>query len=191
MADISRVHLSQFIILVLFAGGTAGIATSKKVRWKAAAIVLPISGFIWSIPMKHFVAFHDFQTIFYIGLPLAAFTGLLLFLPRKGMIVAALLAVVFFVFNLNAMNLHKERIAGMVNPVTSEFEKIYAKVPRHSKVYIDGDRNTMGIGFHAVNFYLAGSYYSSLDKAEYVVSANPYYNNSRLTYNGHVNLFAK
>jgi hypothetical protein len=56
-------------------------------------------------------------------------------------------------------------------------------------VYVDGYRQQLGIGHHAVDFYLAGSYSTSLEEAEYVVSENSSFGEERLTSNVKVNLF--
>ena len=39
---------------------------------------LTLSGFAWSLPMRHNVAFHDFESVFYVGVPLTLFALTLL-----------------------------------------------------------------------------------------------------------------
>ena len=44
--------------------------------------VLALSGFFWAIPMRHNTAFHDFETLYYLGLPLVFYTVALTALSR-------------------------------------------------------------------------------------------------------------
>lgn len=71
------------------------------VRYKILWAVLALSGFCWTLPMRHNVAFHDHETLSYIGIPLAFFSLILLGLKRLagdrlrlGVAVAALLVFV-------------------------------------------------------------------------------------------------
>lgn len=60
---------------------------------------------------------------------------------------------------------------------------------RRQKVYLDGDRHTLGIGYHAVDFYLAGSITAPQSEAAYVISENTNFAGVKLTANPHINLF--
>ena len=46
-------------------------------RHKSLWAILALFGFCWSLPMRHSVAFHEHETIFYIGIPLTLFSLLL------------------------------------------------------------------------------------------------------------------
>ena len=65
---------------LLFWGGLAfgvcllGLAFT---RHKSLWAVLALFGFCWSLPMRHSVAFHEHETLFYIGIPLTLFSLLL------------------------------------------------------------------------------------------------------------------
>ena len=67
-------------ISLLFWGGLAfgvcllGLAFT---RHKSLWAVLALFGFCWSLPMRHSVAFHEHETLFYIGIPLTLFSLLL------------------------------------------------------------------------------------------------------------------
>ena len=43
-------------------------------RHKMLLTTLVSSGFCWALPMRHNVAFHDYEAVFYIGVPLALFS---------------------------------------------------------------------------------------------------------------------
>ena len=46
-------------------------------RHKSLWAVLALSGFCWALPMRHSVAFHEHEALFYIGIPLTFFSLLL------------------------------------------------------------------------------------------------------------------
>ena len=46
---------------------------SLKDSYIKVLLIMTLSGFFWSIPMKHFVALHDFQAIFYVGFVMSIF----------------------------------------------------------------------------------------------------------------------
>ena len=86
-----------------------GIAVAYAGRRRAALLLatLTFSGFCWAVGMRALVEGHDFESVFYIGIPLAAFSSALLGLRRFSRIrlapfwaVAALLA---FIFSVSAM----------------------------------------------------------------------------------------
>ena len=52
------------------------------VRHKILWATLVLSGFCWGLPMRHSTAFHNFESLFYIGLPLFLFSLVLLFIHR-------------------------------------------------------------------------------------------------------------
>ena len=68
---------------------------------------LVVSGFCWALPMRHSVAFHDFEAVFYIGIPLVAFSFLMLYIKgRSGPQLCSTLAVaalLLFVLSSAAM----------------------------------------------------------------------------------------
>ena len=70
---------------------------------------LTLSGFAWSLPMRHNVAFHDFENVFYVGVPLTLFALALLHIrklsgerPMAFFAVAALLAFVVSNWKMNS-----------------------------------------------------------------------------------------
>ena len=66
---------------LLFWGGIAFYACLLGLaftRHKSLWAVLTLSGFCWSLPMRHSVAFHEHEILFYIGIPLTLFSLLLL-----------------------------------------------------------------------------------------------------------------
>ena len=60
--------------VIAFCACLLGLAfTRHKSLWAALALF----GFCWALPMRHSVAFHEHETLFYIGIPLTLFSLLL------------------------------------------------------------------------------------------------------------------
>ncbi len=83
-----------------------GIAAAAH-RLLVASLV--VSGLCWSLPMRHFTAFHDFQSIFYIGIPVVVFSVLPLPVERVsrtctlGIAAAAFLLFFFSAIQINSV----------------------------------------------------------------------------------------
>ena len=89
--DIGRLFLSAILIsadaevaprpwllfwgVVAFCACLLGLAFT---RHKSLWAVLALAGFCWALPMRHSVAFHEHEALFYIGIPLTLFSLLLL-----------------------------------------------------------------------------------------------------------------
>ncbi len=152
-------------------------------------LVLLGSGLLWAIGMRHFVAFHDFQAIYYIGFALALFISLVSRIPTPGRATVMIGVTLLFIISVYQSNTAKTASAAPLNAVTAEFQPIYTQLPAGSRVYIDGNRHTLVSGYHAVSFYLAGSIAVPLAEAEYAVSGNPNFEGVPLTANPQINLF--
>ena len=175
---------------------TGLLLAGKIVRWKdrplrnyPVLMIFVLSLILWAVVMRNFVAFHNFQSMYYLGISITLFTLLSSYLNPAAARFAAIGLCVLFILNVRNMNQIKEFGAGNVNEITQEFQAIYDRLPDQSTVFIDGDRHQLGIGYHAVNFYLIHTYTASPATAEYVISANPLYNQAPLTNNPHINLF--
>lgn len=88
--------LAALVLMVSFLG-------LRLLRDRRLFAVLALSGFFWAIPMRYNTAFHDFETLYYLGLPLVCYTVVLTGLSRAfgagSVPVAAGLAVVVFGFS--------------------------------------------------------------------------------------------
>jgi hypothetical protein len=164
-------------------------------------VVYVVSGALWAITMREWVSYHDFQAIFYVGGSIAFFIIASMFIARAGTKILASIACLFFVFSVFQINGSKEEGAIRSNQLTAEFQKIYQRLPRGSKVHFDGDRHQIAVANgwdfgrqisaspHAVNFYLSGTYTSSLQDAEFIISVNDLPDKPKLTDNTRVNLY--
>jgi hypothetical protein len=152
-------------------------------------LVMVLSGLMWSLPMRRFVVFHDFQTIFYIGIPIALFTGLGHVCHGASRVCMTIVAALF-VLSVYAGNLHKTSDMPRLNGITAEFQRVGNHLPPDARVFFDVSDSTLGVGYCSLDYYAAGVIRASRDSADYCLSLNADYSGMRLTDNPHVNLFA-
>ena len=158
-------------VVVISLGGAA-IA-----RQRILIVSLVVSGLCWAIPMRHFVAFHDFQSIFYIGVPLAFFSMVALLVEKASKVLSVGFAsTALLIFSLSCIHLNITKAAGAdteKNILTAEFQRIADHVGTHRTIFVDGDYRSIGGGRHAVGFYLAGNYFQpSAENAEFILSGS-------------------
>ena len=112
--DSSEDYLPQDY-LGLIAGALAlavGVVGLIFVRYKALLAAALLSGFVWLLPLWNWSAAHDFQALFYIGIPLAAFALIMLYLRQR---LGPRLAAVFVVAAIAAFVLSAAEMAGVGN----------------------------------------------------------------------------
>lgn len=164
--------------LLLLAGTVAillSLLAAASTRHRVLVTSLALSGAVWAIPMRHFVAFHDFQSIYYVGIPMIAFTAVLSRVEKwsRGSCVAlAGVALVVFLASTIQSNVAKARAAATgSNILTADFQRIDDIVGNGHTVFVAADSTVVGCGGHAADFYLAGRYLQpSEETAEFVIS---------------------
>ncbi|MEQ1832719.1 MAG: hypothetical protein ABL977_06650 [Candidatus Eisenbacteria bacterium] len=144
-------------------------------RHRVLLFSLALSGAAWALPMRHFVAFHDFQSVYYLGIPMIAFTAIACRAERWSRVLGIVLAGVAltgFVASTLQMNAAKSRAAANgSNALTADFERIDDIVGPGHTVFMAADSTVVGGGGHVADFYLAGRYLQSGEaSAEFVIS---------------------
>ena len=153
------------VMLGIAASGASLIGLLFFRRHKILLASLALSGFCWALPLRHntALAWHDYESVFYIGVPLTLFSLALLWLRRLsgdrvvvGLSVAALLIFVFSALRMAQLNnvdnqtgeLHKATIADfeVIRKIADKGEAIQTNVlPKfHIKMR------------HLTPYYLAG-----------------------------------
>ena len=139
------------------------------VRHKILWTSLVFLGFCWSLPMRHNTTFHDFESVFYIGLPLFLFSWALLFARRCGVwgellaVVASIAAVAIFVLSGFKMAEVSDdaRTVAFNQDILVDFEAIRSiakgKVVAVPHCQYDGGTPKFSGPFLSTSFYLAGS----------------------------------
>ena len=67
----------------LAAVSAIGLGAFAPAAARLPFLTLAVSGFVWALPMRHQTAFHDFETLYYLGIPLTLYSLLLLRLRRR------------------------------------------------------------------------------------------------------------
>ena len=134
------------------------------VRHRMLTATLAASGFCWALPMRHQAAFHDYDSVFYVGIPLTVFSLVFLCLRRLigDRFAPVLAAAALPVFVLSAVKMaevgHGGREAEVERELMRDFEAIRGRVgegvvrlpPRY---WLDRD----GITFGRMEYFLSGS----------------------------------
>ena len=153
-------------------------------------IIFALSGFIWGLGMNHFTMFHDFQSIYYIGIPIIIYGSIFSFIynhfknKKIVMIILLLLSLLTFVNATYTFNKIKDQKSNRTNFITHDMQIIKDKVGEKSKICVDGNVHKVCGGQHACAFYLSGNYLQKSFKqagCDFVISNNRKYNNKPLS----------
>lgn len=173
------------------------IKTKSKVVRPDEMLLLLLSGLFWTAPMKMHVAFHDFQTIFYIGIPICFYVFCCSSIAGRRLLFLSL-ALLLFVSNVFFASLNKAAHQEDTAVISEEFDIIKPILPLGAKVYVkDKDvfakigEDTGSSPLHALDYYLAGCVYAAEDHAEYIIALGRNYNDRIQTDNKNINLFLK
>ena len=166
--DNEAIHEDKDYLGVIVGVLASGVAVSGLLfaRQRMLLATLVLSGFCWALPMRHNTAFayHDFESVFYVGVPLVLFSTGLSYLPRLfgdrllgGLSAAALLVFVLSSFQMGRVG-HDPQAAEFQEAEVSDFERIRTIVEPGQSVLvpISYRRLAGGAGQMAVNYYLAG-----------------------------------
>ena len=119
------------VIVGVLASGVAVIGLLVA-RQKMLLATLVLSGFCWALPMRHNTGIvnHDFESVFYVGVPLVLFSMGLSRLPRVfgdrllvGLSAAALLIFVLSSFQMGRVG-HDQQASELQEAVVADFEHI-------------------------------------------------------------------
>ena len=122
----------------------AALAVLPFVRgWWFPAAVLALSGFCWSLPMRHQTAYHDYYVLFHVGVPLVVFAaaaGLRRLAGDRAAVVLSAAALAVFVLSSRDMSGvgHDAEAVREHETLTADFENIRRMTEGHP-VYMSWD----------------------------------------------------
>ena len=166
----------QSSVWLMAVGAGACVASLIAVRRRPVLAALAVSGLCWTIPMRHFVFAHDFQSLFYIGIPLVMWSAVLPLLlgasPLRRATVVALTLAVFIgsTVRMSGVGYDPAR-ADLSAEVMADFEVI-RPLTVGKGVFVSGGSDLHGISGRrimakdsieialarsAIDYYLAGS----------------------------------
>ena len=140
---------------------SAALATLRFTRHKILIAALALSGILWTVVMRSTTGFHLYETIFFIGIPLAVFSIFFNKLPSKYLITGtAVFALIIFAVSAYQMSLigHDEETAKFQAETLKDFQAI-REMANDKIIYVDTletDFTFTGARF-APQFYLAGN----------------------------------
>ena len=137
------------------------------VRPRLPFTILVLSGFLWALPMRHNTAWHDYECLFYIGIPLVVFTTGISFISRlsspRGLAGLSGAAVLVFVLSSAEMSRvgYDAEAADIQEALIADFDVIH-RMTEGKTVYVPvSDLMEDVVPFagarHALHYYLAGS----------------------------------
>ena len=141
---------------------------SLFIRPRILFVTLASFGFVWAVPMRNTTALHEFESIYYIGLPLVFFTIVLLLVRRltnrDGVLwAAAVIALLFFTVSSFQMSRvgHSAETARISRAMEEELTTIRELTAGELVTVLNlggSYRLYFGWAHHAVNYYLNSSF---------------------------------
>jgi hypothetical protein len=169
------------ILLVGMFGIMALAIRTQPLEKRIIFILLAFAGFIWMTLMRNLAAFHDYTTMYFIGVPLAFFASLAILLkPSKdAAYYLALMGLVIFLSGLVQVRDLHESIAGNANDYTHDFMRIEEAIGgKGNNVYLEVK---IPYSTNAEEFYLSDQYLAPLSISDYVITENTGYPGVNLT----------
>ncbi len=152
-------------------------------------LIMLLSGLLWAIPMRHFVALHDFQAMFFVGFVITVYSLMFSGFKTNAWKFLAIDIALVFLINVALSNHYKVPNLQM-NKLIPQFQNIRTELPENSKVFFDGDRkNVVQYCKFSIDYFLIGCWYTNREEADYVISKDPDYTGEKLTVNREFNLF--
>ena len=172
-------------VRLMAVGAGACVAVLIAVRRRPVLAALAVSGLCWTLPMRHYVFAHDFQSLFYLGIPLVLWSAVLSPLLgasplRRATVVAVTLAVFLgSTVRMSGVGYDPAR-ADRSAEVMADFEAI-RPLTAGKGVFVSGRgdlHSIVGLGIrtrdsinialarYAIDYYLAGSRIEYRDKAD-------------------------
>ncbi len=178
----ARGYLGVFTGVLALAAYGIGLAFAP-IKHKMLLVTLSVAGFCWALPLRHSVFVHDWETIFYVGVPLVLFALIMLYLRKllsqRVIVAVAVAGLLLFVLSNVAMSRigHGESEAAAEAEMMQDFKVIRAMVGA-GVVYIpteargwQGQPDEFGGAPWALLYFLAGStvIYEDKHRANFVV----------------------
>lgn len=182
-----NMNIRDEIILLSFIFAVIGIITWKQTpEIRMIFAILTLSGFVWLIPLKGLTAFHEYTSMYYIGVPLVFFLSIFKIVKSfkvvsNILLIAGLLVYISAIFQLKDWH---EAVAGNEIMYVYDFDRILEKIDSSGwKVYIT---DAMPYGPYTPGFFLSEQYLSPQNTADYIISGKRDYLPNNLTPNNEV-----
>ena len=151
-----RDYLGVIVGAAALAGAVVGLLAA---RHKMLLATLLCAGFCWALPMRHVTAMHEFEAVFFVGVPLVLFSAGLLRLRALfgGRLVVGLAAASLLVFVLSSFQMGRvgddRQVREVRAAVTADFGRIRAMAEPGQSVFLPASKHELG---STTRYYLAG-----------------------------------
>ena len=156
LKDNHTVTVLGILALAVCLAGLVGIRRRPELLPLLAT--LTVSGFCWTIPLRRNIVQHDYESVFYIGIPLAAFALTLLYLRRCARVrlspLLALAALAVFIASASAMAGVGQSRADLA--IEAEQMADYAAI----RELVD-DHTAVHLPWHSPHFYSGGAHWAA------------------------------
>ena len=129
-----RLWVGILALLMVVGASTTVVRLARPLlprRSRMLLAALALSGFFWALPMRHNVAYHPHEALYYVGVPLVFYSLLLLCIHKRwgrrpvvGLVAVALLAFVASAFHLDHRRGTDARAMELQQVVMAEFGAI-------------------------------------------------------------------
>lgn len=170
---------SLVLVIMFFIIGI--VIRRQALERRIVFIILAVSGIVWMIPMRNMAAFHDYTTMWFIGIPLAFFLSVMVLLKpsRDATYYIALMGLVVYLGAIGQVRYWHDTIAGNASEYTYDFMRIENVIgSKGNDVYVDG---SVPFGTNAIEFYLQDQYIAPLALSDYVITRDVNFSPDNLT----------
>jgi hypothetical protein len=172
-----------FLVLAAALAGAA-LLVWRFMRVRGNRVVLGtvlLSGFFWTIPLKNFSAFHEYQSFFYVGFALVFYYALLDRTSGWPTWVVLPAALVLFAWSCVALRAEKANLARPFNTRSVDFAAIRAALGPGRKVLLGAEPDEFAGEGKALRYFLAGEYEAPAELAEFVITRRRDYGREPMT----------
>ncbi len=117
------------------------------------------AGLVWALPMKHFVAFHEFQAIYFFGIPLVIHAHALAWLDsRRPRLATLATGCAALLFALACVHVTRTKVLQNqdARALTEDFRAITAVLPPGAVFFSESVHPNLAFPAHGVDYYMAG-----------------------------------
>ena len=145
-----RDYLGVIVGAAALAGAVVGLLAA---RHKMLLATLLCAGFCWALPMRHYTAVHEYDAVFFVGVPLVLFSAGLLRL--RGLFGGRLVASALLVFVLSSFQMGRRdgQAPELHEAAIADFGRIRAIAEPGQSVFVPMSDGPLG---KTMKYYLAG-----------------------------------
>ena len=150
----------------------------RRKEWFPPLCLLALA-FCWTLPMRHFTAFHDFQAIFLVGIPLILFDALLRIVPSRSKSLPLLALGALISLSAAAIGSYDAKLAEQEDAhlrlVALQTIANSLRAEEHPVIHVDAEAfTTIGGARHTLGFALPKARFTDDQRqAQWHLSDNP------------------